>query len=179
MEQDNLKSAWQTVITEPKGFAELNNMIREKGHPVLKAIRKQLIIEIAAFALFLIVYYDFFDGDKKPGWANMLLVIAMSFVILYNFIGHWLTKRRIKGHNIKQSLVNHINKMRIFAIAFVISRTLAATCLLIYFSSVITFNAFKYWILMGMIVTLILLLVMLSKRWWQRINRLKKIVDAF
>ncbi|WP_261387669.1 hypothetical protein [Chitinophaga pinensis] len=31
-----------------------------------RKMRRQLLMETIAFILFLIVYYDFFDGDKKP-----------------------------------------------------------------------------------------------------------------
>ena len=91
MEQDALKSAWQSMDANRKTNTELSTMMRESSHPVLKQIRKQLILETIAFTALLFVYYDFFDGDRKPFYANMLLVMAMLFVIAHNIMGYILT----------------------------------------------------------------------------------------
>jgi hypothetical protein len=179
MEQDILKSTWQGVTMETKGYGELQAMIKEKTHPVLKGIRKQLAIELIAFAVFLVVYYDFFDGDKKPLWANALLVTGMSFLVIYNMIGYLLTKRPLKGHNIIQSIADQINKLKTYAVVFMTSRTLAAICLLLFFSSVIPFNPVKYWILAGIVLTLMVQLGILASIWRGRLRQLQKIADSF
>jgi hypothetical protein len=178
MAQDLLKTAWQGMNTETKNYNDLQHMVREKTHPVLKGIRKQLIIEIAAFTIFLVVYYDFFDGDKKPWWANLLLVSAMVFVIVYNLVGYWLTQRRIKGSTLQQSLGDQLNKMKTYAVAFMASRTLAIASLLIFFGSVISFNTTKYWIMAGILLTVLIQLGLLSWIWLARIRRLRKIMHS-
>lgn len=179
MEQDNLKSAWQDIDSVPKSNTEVKLMMRESAHPVLKRIRKQLILESAAFTVFLLVYYDFFDGDRKPLYANLLLVTAMLFIIMHNIIGYMLMKSRVKGHTIKLSLEEHLSKMKVYAVVSVASRALAAGCLLLFFTSVITFNADKYWILAAGILVCIIQITLLSRIWMKRIRQIKSTTDSF
>jgi hypothetical protein len=179
MEQDSLKSAWQGLTTETKSHEELNDMIRKKAHPVLRNICKQLTVEIVAFTAFLLVYYDFFDGNKKPWWANLLLVTAMTIVIMYNLVGYRLTQQHLKGDNMIQSLKDQLNKLKTYMVAFIVSRILAAACLLIFFSSVVSFNRLKYWILAGIIITSLIQLGMLVKVWYGRLRSLKQICENF
>ena len=179
MEQDALKSAWQNMSAGQKTNSELNSMMRERTHPVLKRIRKQLIIESAAFSVFLFVYYDFFDGDRKPLYVNMLLVTAILFILLHNIMGYMLTRSRVKGNTIKQSLEDHLYKMNLYAVVSVVSRVLVAACLLLFFTSVITFNAGKYWILAVVILVLAIQMALLSRIWMKRIKQMKRNTDSF
>lgn len=179
MEQDTLKSAWQDVVTMPKTNTEIKSMIREDSHPVLKRMRKQFIIECAGFSLFLFVYYDFFDGDRKPFYLNVLLVTALLVVIMHNIIGYMLTMRGAKGNNIKQSLEDHLFKMKAYAVVSIVSRVLVAGCLLFFFTSVITFNAAKYWILAAVIAGFITQVALLSRIWIKRIRQMKETLNSF
>jgi hypothetical protein len=179
MEQDALKSAWQEMATNRKSDMELSSMMRENTHPVLKRIRKQLIIETLAFTAFLFVYYDFFDGDRKPFYANMLLVSAILFVLLHNIMGYVLTKRPVNGDSIKQLLTNQLLKMKTYATVSVAGRILTACCLLLFFTSVITFNAGKYWLLAAIILLFIIQIVLLSGIWMKRIRQMKSTINSF
>jgi hypothetical protein len=179
MEYDALKSAWQSIAIMPKTNTELNSMMQESAHPVLKRIRRQLIIESTAFTVFLFVYYDFFDGDRKPLYVNVLLVAAVLLVIMHNIMGYMLTRRRIKGDNIKQSLKDYLFKMKVYAVASIASRVLAAGCLLLFFTSVISFTMSKYLILTGMIFVFIVQVVLLLRIWMERTRRMKEIVSSF
>jgi len=179
MEQDALKSAWQGIVNVPKSNTEVKSMMRESAHPVLKRIRKQLIIESAVFTVFLFVYYDFFDGDRKPLYANVLLVTAILFILLHNIMGYMLTRRRVKGNTIKQSLEDHLYKMKVHAVVSVVSRVLVAACFLLFFTSVITFNAGKYWILAVAILVFTIQIALLSRIWMKRIKQMKRTTDSF
>lgn len=179
MEQDALKSAWQNMNAGQKTNSELSSMMRERTHPILKRIRKQLILETISFTFFLFVYYDFFDGDRKPVYANVLLVSAMLFVIIHNIAGYMLTKRPVNGDTIKQSLQDQLLKMKGYAMASVAARILIAGCLLLFFMSVITFNTNKYWILVGLMVVLIIQLALLSAIWVKRIRKMKTTINLF
>ncbi|THU38312.1 hypothetical protein FAM09_16685 [Niastella caeni] len=177
MDQDALLSAWRAVDTTPKNTTELKSMLLEKRHPVLKRIRRQLIIETLAFTAFLFVYYDLFDGDRKPIYINGLIAGAMLLAITHNMIGYVLTKRPIRADNLKQSLEDHLFKMKIFAALSVASRALMAGCLLLFFTFVITFNTEKYWILIGIIGILLVQLTLLSGIWFRRIRQMKGTID--
>src|SRR5688572_10026970 len=108
MEQDPLHSAWQAADAAPKNTTALTAMLREGQHPALKQIRRQLIIETLAFTVFLFLYYNLFDGDRKPLYANILMAAGMLLVIVHNTLGYVFTKRSLKGNNIKQSLEHYL-----------------------------------------------------------------------
>lgn len=179
MEQDALKSAWQDMVTEPQNNNHLKSMMRETTHPVLKRMRKQLIIETIAFTIFLFVYYDFFDGNRKPLYANVLLVAAMLLVILHNIITYLLTRGRNKGNTIKQSLEAYLVKMKVHAAVSVVSRVLMAGCLLLFFTSVIAFNSNKYWILAAIILVFVIQIALLARIWRNRIRGMKRTINLF
>jgi cation transport ATPase len=179
MEQDNLRSAWQGMATTPKTNAEIKNMMQENGHPVLKGIRKQLIIEIIAFTALLFVYYDIFDGDQKPLYANVLLVLALLFLITHNIFGYVLTKWPVKGTTIKQSLMDQLSKIKTYAVVSVAGRALASGCLLIFFTAVITFNAGKVWMLTAIILVFIVQIGLLARIWMKRIRKMKGAIESF
>jgi len=179
MEEDALKSAWQGMDANRKTNKELSSMMQESAHPVLKSIRKQLILETVAFTAFLFVYYNAFDGDRKPFYANMLLVMAMLFTILHNIMGYILTKRPVKGNTIKQSLNNQLLKIKTFAGVSVAGRVMTATCLLLFFTSVITFNAGKYWMLVAIILIFVIQIIVLSGIWMKRVRQMKSTINTF
>ena len=65
MELTDLKSGWQNAGEAFKNEADLLNMTRITNHPSLKKIRMKLIAETIFLLFFLVIYYDWFDGDKK------------------------------------------------------------------------------------------------------------------
>ena len=178
MDHNELISAWRSVKDPPRNNSELKLMIQEKRHPVLKRIRRQLFIEIIAFTAFLFVYYDFFDGNRKAVYINVLLASAILLVIIHNIIGYLMTKRPLNGNNIMQSLEDHLSKMKFYAVMSVVCRMLMAGCLLFFFTAEIVFNANKYWILIGIIILLMIQLALLSAIWLKRIRQIKEIING-
>lgn len=177
MEEDILKSAWQSMVTEPKSNAAIKDMMQERSHPLLKRMRRQLIIEIAAFAVFLFVYYDFFDGDRKPLYANVLLVMGLLFVIIHNVTGYTLTRQPVTGNTIKQALAGHLARIKNFAIISIIIRVLAAACLLLFFTATVTFTEHRYWILAVIILLVIAQMVLLLRIWTKKIGELRGTIN--
>ncbi|WP_343675226.1 hypothetical protein, partial [Chitinophaga sp.] len=94
-------------------------LLRERQHPVLKQIRRQMLIELVGFVLFLMVYYDFFDGGKKPVYANVLLVVAMLSVIAGNVVGYVFARQGMIGGNVREALRRHLSKMKVYAVVAV------------------------------------------------------------
>src|SRR5687768_11128709 len=129
MEQNDLKSMWQSDRPVVKNNDVLLSMMQEKNHPVLKSIRKQLIIEFIAFSVLLFVYYDFFDGDRKPVYANILLIAALLLILGHNIFGYRMTKHKISGSNLLQELNGQLDKMKTYAAVSVTSRLLWSVCL--------------------------------------------------
>ena len=178
MEQDPLKSAWQGINPKAKSNTELQRMLKEGTHPMLKGIRKQMIIETVAYITFLCIYYNAFDGDRKPLGMNILLVAAMLLAIGHNIFNYLFTKRRTEGDNLHQSLNNQLSQMKIHATVSIASRVLMAACLLGFFTAVINFNTSKYWLLAGGIAVYIIQMALLSRIWLGRIRQMKATISG-
>jgi hypothetical protein len=179
MELDTLQSAWQNNEPAPKGNSEISAMMRERTHPVLKRIRRQMIIEGIAFTFLLFAYYDLFDGDQKPVYVNVLLVAAMLFALVHTLMGYKLAKGGVTGSTIKQALNNQLSKLKVYALISVISRVGVAGCLLFFFTSIITFTAQKYWLLAAMILLFVIQIMLLSGIWLKRIRQIKNAMESF
>jgi len=179
MEQDPLKSAWQGINPKAKSNTELQSMLKEGTQPLLKGIRKQMIMETAAYIAFLCIYYNAFDGDHKPLVVNILLVAAMLLAIGHNIFNYQFTKHRIRGENLQQSLNGQLSQMKIHAAVSITSRVLMAACLLVFFTAVINFNTSKYWLLAGVIAVFIIQMALLSRIWLGRIRQMKDTISSF
>ena len=172
MNQDDLKSAWQSLAQETTNLP-LKSMTRERQHPIMKRISRQAIIEIVAFAIFLFVYNDFFDGNQKPVYANWLLGSAFVFAILNNVMWYRFTRFHPNGNNIRQLLQARISTMKTYAWISIGTRVLLAVSLLIFFISGITFSTMKYLILAGIISVLIVQMALLIRIWVRRVKGLE------
>ncbi len=179
MEQDHLQSMWQGIGTTPKKQEVLRSMLQKGKHPEQKRIRKQLSIEILVFSVFLVVYYDFFDGDRRPLYANVLLVTAILLTIVHNLIGYKISRKTIKNDNIKKTLEDELSIMKGFALAAVTIRALTMTCLLFFFTSIITLNTTKLWILACVMIVFIVQVVLLCRLWMRRIRRIRATINSF
>lgn len=164
---DDLFAAWHGVGVDTTSSIHMG-LLRERQHPVLKQIRKQMIIELVGFVLFLIVYYDFFDGATKPFYANLLLVVAMLAVIAVNVVGYVFAKQSVPGENIRMLLKKHLAKMRIYAVVAILARAFMMVSVSVFFKA-------------NMIVILlfIVLLAVLVRLWVKRIRRIQAVYDDF
>lgn len=179
MEPDNLKSAWKNMATTNRSAEALQGMIRENKHPVLKGIRRQMIIEILSWIIFLVVYYDFFDGHRKPFYVNLLLVAAVGFVLIHSVWGYLFTRNLAKGNNLIQSLENYLAGMKRYAIVSVASRVVTILALLLFFTAVIKVDTFKYLVLGGLLLVVVFQAILLSRIWLKRIKHLQESIGGF
>jgi len=176
MKIDELKTAWNEIETPAKSAEEIKLMLQENRHPVLKGIRKQVIIELIGWSVFLACYYSMFDGGNKPLWMNVLLVVCVLFPLIHNLMSYGFTKYLIKGDTIRESVNNYLSNVKIYAGVSVISRALFASGLLLFLTYGIKFNEAKYFSL-GVIVLLFLVqLGLLVNLWIKRLNKLNAIV---
>src|SRR5664279_1488164 len=107
MELNDLKSNWQNAGGASKSECELQKMTKITRSPAIQRIRKKLIIETIALLMFSVVYYDWFDGDKKPVYANVLLLSSVLLYILNDVIGYIAIANPISGLNLKLSIQNY------------------------------------------------------------------------
>ncbi|SFW67784.1 hypothetical protein [Chitinophaga sancti] len=162
---EDLLGAWHSVNTTSAIHAGL---LRERQHPVLKKIRKQMVIELIGFVLFLSVYYNFFDGAQKPVYANVLLITAMLVVIAVNIVGYVFAKQGVPGENVRELLEKHLIKMRIYAIVSVFARALMMTAFVVFFKG----NVIVVVLFVGLFMALVRL-------WVVRIRNLKTVYKNF
>ncbi len=165
MEINELKSAWQNATVSSKSEADLQRMTKIVNHPSSKKIRTKLIIETIALTLFLFIYHDWFDGDKKPLYANVMLVGGLLLYILNDVIHYISFVKPIGDENLKTSIKNYLSKIKRLSVLSLMISFLYGILLIVFFTSVINFTHEKYLILGGMITVLLLMIYFSFKLW--------------
>lgn len=178
MNEKYLQEAWQAATGKSKNEDVLKSMLLESKHPVLKRIRRQALWEGACFTVFLLAYYDLFDGNTKPLYANLLLVAGVVLIILHHAWGYLLTKRRMGCANVSASLQSFVRAVRLLGITSIVCRLLAVLCILLFFTSVITFTVTKCWVLAGAVLVVLVQLVLLAVMWMNRVKAIQSAVNG-
>ena len=175
MELDDMKSYWQHVPAETGKSAEaLKNMIKESRHPVLKGIRRQLVIEMAGWILFVVVFYDFFDGHKRALSLNLLVLSAGILVVVHNAWGYLMARNLETDGNLTQALSRYLARTRNYAMISIASRVVSMTAVLMFFADTIQFTKEKYMMLAGIIVVFMVQTGILYRLWIKRIAHLQR-----
>ena len=167
MELEDLKSGWQNAGGTSKTEAEILKMTKITNHPSLKKIRTKLIIEAVMLTFFLTVYYDWFDGDKKPVYANVLLVCSLLAYILNDVIGYISLLQPIRGSNLKTSVEKYLAGIKRLSVLSIFFSFVYGVCFIVFFTSLINFNKEKSFILLGIMVLLVQAMLW-SYRIWKR-----------
>lgn len=179
MEFNELKSTWDAVKTPTISAIEIQNMLSENKHPVLKSLRKQFAIEIAGWLIFLAFYYSMLDGAEKPMWINLLLIFSILLPFVHNLMGYRLSKNLVYGSNIYESLKNFLSKVKTYAIVSIISRQIYLIGLLIFLTYGTNINSNKYLPLIIIISFFLIQLGVLSKIWRKRLKSLENTIATF
>ncbi|MCE7043027.1 hypothetical protein [Dyadobacter sp. CY312] len=177
MNIDELKNDWKNLQPENSIVKELSMLKKTKGNSQLNAIRLRLAIEIVSYVLFLAVYYTMFDGDKKPLYANLLLVGSFLMVIIHSLTGYLAAKNIVSGGNILQSMVNYHKKLKGYAIVSLLTRTVSLICLLVFFVSSIELDTGKKWMLVGLVLIVVIQAYVNYKIWSVRIKRIGECIE--
>jgi hypothetical protein len=177
MELHDLKSGWQNAGKNVKTANEILSMTKISNHPSLKKLRRKLIIEIILLTMFLIIYYDWFDGDQKPIYANALLVVGLLLYILNNVIGYISLTNPAKESNLKLSLMTYLAGIKKRSLYSMLCSFMYSISLILFFVSVIQFNREKWFILLGLVIIFIQVMFWSHRVWMKRINRLETQVD--
>ena len=179
MELNELKSGWQNAGGNYRTEADLERMTKLNQHPTLKRIRTKLIIETIMVSFFLVVYYDWFDGDQKPLYANLLLFTGALLYILNDVIGYISLAKPVMKENLRSSVQHLLTKVKRLSMLSLIVSLLYSACLLAFFLSVITFTKEKSFILLGMILVLVQVTHISYKVWRNWILKLELQVNDF
>lgn len=132
-----------------------------------------MILEIISLGLFLGVYYDFFDGAKRPWHINALLVAAVGFVIVQNVAGYIFSRRALEGDHLQDMVQRHIRGIQTFAVVSVVSRGGMVICLLVFFCFGIVMTDSKIWMLVVISVVAAAQMIWLGTIWRKRIHALR------
>lgn len=176
MDLNQLKQGWQNAGAEEKlSQKQLAQMTSINSHPVLGRIRRKLIVEAVAIAVLLFVFYDIFDGDRKPAYASVLLVLGAVFYLASNVYSYFTLKHPVvTSLNILDSLQHfllQLQRARSFSLASVV---LFSVALWVFFSSALPMDAKRLLFLAGM-AGLTLFFLYLSARLWTRwISRIRQ-----
>ncbi|MEC5142063.1 hypothetical protein [Chitinophaga sp. 212800010-3] len=175
---DPLKQLWDSVPVPGKPENQLRQIIQQHASPVLKGIRKQLIFETVCYALFLTVYYDFFDGDKRPWVLNLLLVAAVICQLAGNVTGYILAGSRAGNDSLLATMRRKIIQIRKYAVAVITLRTLAIAALSTFLLSGIQWNNTRYMSLGAIVLAVIVFDYLHWRVWAQRLARLQGVEAA-
>lgn len=178
MELDDMKSYWQQLPAESSKSADaLNHMIKENRHPVLKGIRRQLVIEMVGWLIFLIVFYDFFDGHKRSLYLNLLVIGAGIFVVAHNAFGYLMARNLKAAGNLASTLSHYLTTTKTYSIVSIASRVVSTTAVLLFLTDTIHFTKEKYVILAGVVVLFAIQMGLLIRLWIKRIMNLEAAIQ--
>lgn len=178
MELDDFKKNWQNIQSPALELAQLEEMIKEKNHPVLSSIKKQLIGELAGWAAFLLVCFTGLDVEQKPLFATVILVLSIALPMLFNVYGYQLSKDVIAGPNIRASLLNRIKSLKRFAIGTAILRILLITGVGYFFISTVALDKRRLILITAGLAVLIIPLYLLARIWLGRITKLTATLNS-
>ncbi len=179
MELNELKSGWQNAGGNYRTEFDLERMAKLNQHPALKRIRTKLIIETIALSFFLVVYYDWFDGDQKPLYANLLLFVAVLFYILNDVIGYISLVKPVMKENLASSLQRLLSRVKRLSVLSLVVSLLYSICLIVFFLSVVTLTKEKNFILLGLILVFTQLMHLSYKQWRKWIKKLEQQISDF
>lgn len=179
MELDDLKSSWQNAGGAFKGETELLKMTKITNHPSLKKIRRKLVVETIFLLFFLVIYYNWFDGDQKPLYANIALVTGLLLYIANDIIGYISIGKPVPGSNLKDSITRYFARIKHLSIFSLLFSFLYSISLIIFFASVIHFTREKRFLLLALAIILIQLMFWSFRVWIRRIKSLKQQANDF
>ena len=179
MDIDDLKADWQNAGGEIVNDEKLKLMTRISQHPTLKKLRIKLILETVFLTVLLFVYYDGFDGDKKPLYANALLVSSVLLYIANNVLGFLFIKNPIRAENISLSIQKHVITLKRLSIFSLLSSVVYAVTLIFYFSVSIKFTSFKYVLLSLLIFSFTAIFYFSYIKWKDKIDHFSRVLSMY
>ncbi|ULT44558.1 hypothetical protein KRR40_15170 [Niabella defluvii] len=82
------------------------------NHPVIKRVKTKLAIQIALLVVFGFVYYDWFDGVRKPFYANAALITGLVLYVLNDIVGYISLTRPVGNTHLRQSVGDYLKRVK-------------------------------------------------------------------
>ncbi|TCD03870.1 hypothetical protein [Pedobacter psychroterrae] len=176
MELQEMQVLWKTRSTPHINTTELKKMTRDSNHPVIKRIQLQLLVEMIVWAVILFLYYDAFDGEKRPRAINLVFIIGFLQAIAYNLSGYLAARNLVHGTDLNISISNHIKKLKNLRFTAICSRATLMLTILLFFCYGLELNA-KRTIAISIIAAIsCVVLYLLYWSWTIKIERIRKIM---
>lgn len=172
MDFDKLKADWQNQSTSNLNVEQIQELVRAGKHPGLARSRKVLFIESVAWAAFLLLFYDAFDGHEKPWWLNALLVVAFALLLAHHLVGIRLLSKRKANESLASSLAVYRGQLQQFIRLNLIGRVMAMITLLLFFLYGVEWNTKRYIISAGFLGVMAIQFYILSRFWRERLGSL-------
>lgn len=172
MDLEKLKSEWQNQSISNLSVEEIQDLVRAGKHPGLVRSRRALFIESIAWAAFLLLFYDAFDGHEKPWWLNALLIMAFAALLAHHLLGIRLLGQRKANESLASSLATYRGQLQQFIRLNVMGRLLAMATLLLFFLYGVEWNTNRYLISIGFLGVMLVQFYFLMHFWKERLGSL-------
>lgn len=172
MDLNKLKSNWQNQAMASMSVAQMEALVRKGKHPGLVRSRKVLVVESIAWSLFLLLFYDAFDGHQKPWWLNGLLGLAFLLLLAHHLMGIRLMGKSKANESLAISLTSYRSQLQQFIRFNFSSRLLAMASLFLFFFYGVEWSAKRYLLSVGILGLMVIQFYFLQRFWKGRISHL-------
>jgi len=179
MELNDLKSVWKNAGGQLKSEEDLEKMTKIMNHPVIKRVKTKLAIQIALLVVFGFVYYDWFDGVRKPFYANAALITGLVLYVLNDIVGYISLTRPVGNTHLRQSVGDYLKRVKRLSLFSLIATLLYGSLIIVFFASAIHFTKEKALTLMFCLIIMIQLILLSSKLWARWIKKLNRQIADF
>jgi hypothetical protein len=175
MELADFKSDFKNAESGYFSKENIKQFMLVNKHPALKGIKIQMILESTFWAVFLAVYYNFFDGHLKSPLWNVLLVLSVVLILVHNVLAYQITSIPINGENILDSMKKYLDRINTYSRISIGTRMVAIALILGYFISTISFTPEKYWSFGIVLLIFPVQFYLLQKVWAKRITKINTV----
>ncbi|MGN7784081.1 hypothetical protein ACTJIJ_06130 [Niabella sp. 22666] len=179
MELNELRSGWKNTGNHLKSEKDLEKMTKMMNHPVVKRIKARLAIQLVVLLVCLFVYYDWFDGDQKPFYANLALTAGLVLYLLNDIVGYISLTRPVRNTNLKQSVMDYLARVKRLSFFSLLVTLLYSSSIVIFFTSTIVFTKEKWLVLLFSTIIVVQLIILSSKLWSRWIKKLHQQIADF
>lgn len=179
MEDDDLIRMWNAIEVPEISEAEIREMIRPKNQPVLRRVRRQLILETSFFILVLVTYFRWFDDGSKSLYINLLLVTGFALYIVHDLLVYRFFNRPHTGVSIPDMLRNYRNRLRRMTAVTFVFRGSATFILICFFSSAMKFDAATIWTIRIISTSLVMQVAFNIRTWLRRLIHVVRTLASY
>jgi len=174
-----MKTSWNAFKSDERSQEELWMMTQMARHPKLRRIRIKMMIEGLTLVGFLCTYYNLFDGQSKPLWANALLIVATIAFVANDLMSLYVLLNPIRNLQLMLSLKSFHVTLRRIHLSSIITSLAFACSLLLFFTSNLVFTLPKYALLFGITASLLGFTIWSNRIWLVRIKQIAETTSLF